>query len=145
VRTGLAVREAGSGEADAFGAVFVASFAVPPELAPWGAALVGREGWRCFLGRDGGEPVAIGAIRLGPALGWLGFGGTLPAARGRGGQGAIFAARIAAGLAAGCRRFTVETGVPLGDEPAPSYHNILRAGFTEAYLRANLRRLPAAA
>jgi hypothetical protein len=144
-RTALTVRAAGPADAGAFGAVLAASFGLPADLAGWGAALVGRPGWRTFLGSDGAEPVAIGAIRLGPGYGWLGFGGTLPRARGRGGQSAIFAARIAAGLAEGCRGFVTETGVPLAGEPAPSYRNILRAGFAEAYARPNLRRPPAAA
>ena len=105
-------------------------------------ALVGRPRWRCFLGWDGAAPVAAGAIFLGDGLGWIGFGGTLASHRGRGAQQALFAARIGAGLAEGCRGFVTETGVPLEGEPAPSYRNILRAGFREIYARPNLRRPP---
>ena len=96
----LSVRAAGRGDAEAFGAVFCGSFGVPAGVAPWVGALVGRSRWRCFLAWDGAEPVGIGAIYLGDGLGWLGFGGTLPSHRGRGGQTAMFAARFAAGSCA---------------------------------------------
>ena len=89
-------------------------------------------------------PVGSGALFLGRGLGWLGFGGIRPGHRGRGGQAALFAARIAAGRDAGCRGFVTETGAPLPGEPAPSFDNILRAGFSVAYHRPNLRRPPTA-
>ena len=54
-----------------------AAFGLPDAIAPWAAALVGRPRWRCFLGWDGAEPVAVGALYLGDGLGWIGFGGTL--------------------------------------------------------------------
>jgi hypothetical protein len=67
------------------------------------------------------------------------MGGMRAGHRGRGGQAALLAARIEAGRAAGCRAFTVETGVPVDGEPAPSHANILRSGFREAWRRENLR------
>jgi hypothetical protein len=140
---GLPVRPAEPRDATAFGEVLCASFGMPDGVAPWAGALVGRPRWRCFLAFDGAEPVGVGALFLGDGLGWLGFGGTLPSHRGRGGQTAMFAARIAAGLAAGCRGFVTETGAPLPGEAAPSFRNIGRAGFREIYRRPNLRRPPA--
>ena len=125
--------------------MFAASFGLAEALAPWAAALVGRPGWRCFLACDGRTPVGVGALYLGCGLGWLGFGATLASHRGRGGQGAMLAARITAGRAASCRGFVTETGLPLPGEAAPSYRNILRAGFGKAYTRPNLRRPPQAA
>jgi hypothetical protein len=113
---------------------------LPDGIAPWAAALVGRPRWRCFLAGDGGEPVGTGALFVEDGLGWLGFGGTLPSHRGRGGQTAMLAARIAAGIAAGCRGFSTETGVPLPGEPGPSFRNIGKAGFREAYRRPNFVR-----
>ncbi len=137
----LDVLPAGPDAAGAFGATFCAAFGVPALLAPWIAALPGRPRWRCFLAWDADAPVATGALYLGArGLGWLGFGGTLPSHRGRGAQQALLAARIEAGRAEGCRGFATETGAPVAGEPAPSYRNILRAGFTEAYTRPNLHR-----
>ena len=140
--TALVVREAGVPEAEVFGETQVRAFGEPEALAPWVAALVGRVGWRCFLAWDGGAPVATGALHVRGGLGWLGFGGTLREARGRGGQGALLAARIAAGRAEGCRGFVTETGLPLAGEDAPSFRNIGRAGFRAAYERPNLVRAP---
>jgi hypothetical protein len=137
---GLPVRPAEAGDAEAFGAIFCASYGAPDAIAPWAAALVGRRNWRCFLACDGADPVGIGALFLGDGLGWLGFGGTLPSHRGRGGQTAMFAARIAAGLGEGCRGFVTETGLPLEGEVGSSFRNIGRAGFLEVYRRPNLAR-----
>jgi hypothetical protein len=87
--------------------------------------------------------VGTGALHIGDGLGWLGFGATLPGARGRGAQSALLAARIASGRDSGLAWLTTETGRPLPGEPAPSFRNITRAGFAEAYDRPNFHR-PAA-
>ena len=126
--------------AEAFGAVVCASFGLAAALAPWPAALVGRPGWLSFLAWEGCEPVAAGALYLAAGRGWLGLAARSPPYRGRGAQGALLAARIEAGRAAGCHGFVTETGVPLAGEAAPSFRNIERAGFRQAYLRPNLRR-----
>ncbi len=141
--TDLDISPAGAGDAAGFGAVFCAAYGAPPGLAPWVAALVGRPGWRCFVARDGVRAVGIGALFLGAGLGWLGFAGTLPSYRGRGVQGALMAARIAVGIAEGCRGFVIETGAPLPGEASPSFRNIVRGGFREVYRRPNLWRPPA--
>jgi hypothetical protein len=135
----VAVREARVAEAASFAAVACAGFGLPARLAPWLAALVGRRGWRVFVAWDGAEPVGTGALFVGDRLGWLGFAATRADHRGRGIQGALLAARIEAGRAAGLGGFTVETGVPLPGEAAPSFRNIERAGFRQAYRRENLR------
>ncbi len=57
-------------------------------------------------------PAAGGSLVLHGKTAWLGLASTLPEKRRRGAQGAIMAARI---------------GV----------HNMLRAGFSAAYVRAN--------
>jgi GNAT superfamily N-acetyltransferase len=138
-RTAMAVREASVAEAASFGAVACAGFGLPPALAPWLAALVGRPGWRVFIAWDGPEPVGTGALWIGDRLGWLGFATTRADHRGRGVQGALIAARIEAGRQAGLAGFTTETGVPLPGEGAPSFRNIERSGFRQAYRRENLR------
>jgi hypothetical protein len=53
------------------------------------------------------------------------------------------AARIASGIAEGCRGFVIETGAPLPGEASPSFRNIARGGFREVYRRPNLQRPPA--
>ena len=69
---------------------------------------------------------------------WLGFGATLEEARGRGGQSAMFATRLADARAQGCRWAVTETGEETEEEPVNhSYRNMLRSGFRLAYARRN--------
>ena len=109
-----------------------------PDLGAMLAALPGREGWQCFAAYDGEAPVACGALYVHEGVGWLGVAGTLPEHRGKGAQSAILAARIARARELGVDVLATETGVRRDDGPNTSYDNILRAGFTEAYLRPNL-------
>lgn len=138
--TALSIREVAGDQAAAFGGTAARGFGMPPIMGRWLAALPGRPNWRCYVAFDNGEPVAAGALYVDGATAWLGVGATLPSHRGRGAQSAILAARITAASDAGCTLLTTETGIPLPGEPAPSYHNILRAGFRVAYPRPNMRR-----
>lgn len=47
------------------------------------------------------------------------------------------ARRINDAIAAGCKLIGTETGDDTPDDPNPSYHNMLRTGFTLAYRRPN--------
>jgi hypothetical protein len=49
----------------------------------------------------------------------------------------LLARRIAEANRLGARVAVTETGVPQPGEPAPSYANILAAGFSIAYVRPN--------
>jgi hypothetical protein len=140
-KTSLEMREVDGDRAGDFGSVVQAGFGAPPPFADWAAAVVGRPGWRTFVGYDGASPVAAGALFLSGGLGWLGLGATIPSHRGRGAQGPLLARRIVAALEAGAHTVVTETGRPEpGEEDKhPSYRNILRAGFQEAYLRLNYR------
>lgn len=115
----------------------LAGFGMPSMLKPWLAALPGRDGWRCFMARDGDDVVAGAAMHIDGRVGWLGIGATRPEHRQRGAQSALLAARIEAGLALGVEGFATETGRPLPGEAGPSFANIQRAGFRIAYDRAN--------
>jgi GNAT superfamily N-acetyltransferase len=103
----------------------------PPELS----GFVGDPGWLHFIAWDGDEPVASGALYADGEDAWVGVGATREEWRGRGAQSALLAARIEAGRRLRVRRFATETG----EEQQPSYRNILRAGFHEAYQRPNWR------
>jgi GNAT superfamily N-acetyltransferase len=114
-----------------------AVFDMPPLFQPWVQANIGRPGWRHYLAFDGETPVATAALFVRDGIGWLGEAGTLPAARGRGGQSALLARRITDAAALGCRQLVVETGDDRPDDPNPSTHNVRRAGFQLAYRRPN--------
>jgi len=49
----------------------------------------------------------------------------------------LLAARIEAGVAAGCKTLVTETGAPIDGRPGSSYRNLERAGFEPLYLRQN--------
>jgi GNAT superfamily N-acetyltransferase len=66
--------------------------------------------------------------------------GTVPEHRGKGGQGALFAARIERALAAGCTTLVTETGELRDGSPSSSYRNIRRYGFEERFVVAHRLR-----
>ena len=70
---------------------------------------------------------------------WIGVASTRPGYRRRGAQTALLAARIDAARDAGAVLLATETGERVPGEPDQSHRNIVRAGFREAYLRANWR------
>src|SRR5205823_6602163 len=122
VRTDLRVAEAeGPG---GFGPAVAVAFGAPPAFAPWLDAVVGRPGWHVFVAYDGDRAVGGGALFATGATGWLGVAGTLPEARGRGAQGAIFAARIERARELGLDLLVTETGVPGDAGPGASYRNM---------------------
>ena len=123
-----------------FGAAVAVAFGAPPQFAVWLDALVGRNGWHVFVSHDGDRCVGGGALFAAGSTGWFGIGGTLPEARGRGSQGAIFAARIKRAQELGLSLLVTETGVPRDGQPGPSYRNMLRTGFEETYVRPNYVR-----
>jgi GNAT superfamily N-acetyltransferase len=124
-------------DAETFGTLAAEGFGARSSAAASAAGIVGREGWHCFLARARDEPAAVGALFADGTSGWLGVAATRPEFRRRGGQSAITRARILKALELGLLRLTVETGARVGDRPAGSYRNILRAGFREAYVRPN--------
>jgi hypothetical protein len=52
-------------------------------------------------------------------------------------RGALMARRLEDGQNLGCHWFVTETGEDTPARPNPSFHNMLRAGFTVAYYRQN--------
>jgi len=120
--------------ADAYGVVVATVFGIGSPLDRWFAALPTRTGWACFGAFDGDRLVGTGASHVADGLGWLGAAGTLPEARGRGAQSALLAARIGAAGGAGARVLATEVERVDG-EAGPSFRNVLRAGFKEAYVQ----------
>jgi GNAT superfamily N-acetyltransferase len=137
-RTELSIEDARSPRD--FGLTVAGGFGLPEQTAGWLGLAVGRPGWHCFVGYDGAEPVTAGALFAAEESGWFGLGATLPAARGRGGQSGLFAARIARARELGLKTLVTETGAPRDGAPGPSYRNMLRAGFEVVYERPNYVR-----
>jgi hypothetical protein len=110
---------------------------MPPAMSAWLRQIVGKPGWSCFVGAVDGAPIAAGAPFVQGDYGWVGIGATKAEARKRGAHSTLLAHRIAEAGRAGARWVVTETGVPQPNQPAPSYENILAAGFEVAYLRPN--------
>jgi GNAT superfamily N-acetyltransferase len=100
-------------------------------------AMAGAPGWTCFVGWFDDEPAACGALYADGTSAWLGIAFTREQFRGRGLQSALLATRIEAARAGGARLLASETGERLPGTPAASYRNLMRAGFREAFPRAN--------
>jgi len=117
--------------------VICTAFGMPPSLSAWIENSVGRSGWQYYAAFEGERVVATGALFIHGEVGWLGMGSTYPDYRRRGAQGALMAQRIRDAARLGCRWVVTETGEDLPQQPNPSYHNMLRAGFQLAYQRPN--------
>ena len=137
VTTTLRIEEIGADRAVEFAGINVAAWGVPDTFAAWFGATVGRPNWLHYIAFDNDIAVSTGALYMSDGIGWLGFGATLPTHRNRGGQGALMARRIRDARDNGCRLVHTETAAETPDQPNPSYRNMLRTGFTLAYLRPN--------
>ena len=123
---------------DEFGRIIAAAYGMPAGLGESFLRLPEAVGWHCFVAYDGDEPAGAAALFTDDGIGWLGAAGTRPEHRGKGAQGALLAARLRRARELGLAATTTETGERTADRPSGSYRNILRAGFSEAYLRPNL-------
>jgi GNAT superfamily N-acetyltransferase len=139
-RSTLRLERIGPGQAPDFARVVRETWDMPAELDPWLEAMVEAPGYQCYVTYEGDEPAGAGSLFVDGSIAWLGFGSTLPGFRGRGSQSALFAARIAEAARQGATLVVTETGVAGEEGPGPSYRNILRAGFDEAYVRPNYLR-----
>ena len=142
VQTDLTVRRIHAEMADAYASVFLTAFGMNPALRDGVMALVDRRGWQHYLAYDGDLPVACGALFAQGNVAWLGQGGTLPSHRRRGAQGEIMAMRVRDAHAAGCAWVITETGADSPEHPNPSFHNMLRTGFQQAYQRPEFLHEP---
>jgi ribosomal protein S18 acetylase RimI-like enzyme len=137
--TDLDLVRIGAERAEDFGRVVAGAFQMPDWTIPLAANVVGRPNWSCCVAYAGDTPAGAGSLFVHEGVGWLGFGATLPAFRGRGAQSAILAARIEDARRQGCSLVVTETGELQKGRASASYRNILRAGFREAGVRPNYR------
>ncbi len=91
------------------------------------------QGFVRYAARIDGEAVGAAAMRIDDGVAFLCGASTVPAARRRGVQGALLAARLRAARRAGCELAVVTTA-----PGSMSQRNVGRQGFTLAYARAIL-------
>jgi hypothetical protein len=137
VATGLTVRAIGSHERDLFSTTAIAGFGMPRPMAAWLSQLVGRPRWHTYVTFSDGEPAGAAAMYVHGEFAWFGVSASKPDMRKRGSQRALLARRLKDAAALGAKHATTETGVPQEGQAAPSYSNILKSGFTVAYVRPN--------
>lgn len=78
---------------------------------------------------DGDRPASVALLMMDGAWGYLGFAGTDPDKRGRGGQSALIRSRVLRARELGASRCTSETVTAV----ETSLKNLLRLGFKEAF------------
>jgi hypothetical protein len=140
-RSSLRVERIEAGRADDFLAITLGVFGLPDLLDSFARGVIGRPGWSHYLAFDGDRPVSTAAMFVSDGVAWCGFGATLEDARGRGGQSALFAARLRDASDLGCRWVVTETGEETEEIPINhSYRNMVRSGFRLAYARRNYNR-----
>lgn len=130
-------------QASQFAKALAIAHGMPAALAEWTSVLIGRAGWHGYAAWDGDVIVAGGMVFIDPQArdrAWVGLGGTLPAYRGRGAQGALLAHRVDHAIAAGCIVMGTETGEPVGGERSSSFDNMKRTGFRQVASRMNYER-----
>lgn len=137
VDTDLRVAEIGTEHAAAFGEIVADAFGWPEGFRSVVAATVGRSGWRHYMAFDGERPVATAAMYVAEGAAWIDFAATLEGYRGRGAQGKLVEVRIADAAALDAELLVVETAQQTPEKSAPSYRNMIRYGFKEAYVRPN--------
>jgi len=133
----LAVRPIDAEQGEAFSRIVAQAFGFPPAVASLVRCPIDRPGWRHYLAYEGDEAIAGAAMFVAGESAWLGFAGTAAGRRGRGAQTALVIRRLEDAAAEGCRWVSVETAEQTPDREAPSFRNLRRLGFSQAYIRPN--------
>lgn len=136
--TSVTVRDARSEDAHHVASIVGTGFDLTQAEAEIFAHLIGRPRWRVFIAELNGEAAGVAFMFVDGNMAYLAVAATRPELRRNGAQRALLYARIEAAVEAGCDYIATETGFPLtADEPSPSYHNILWAGFRPLSIRDN--------
>jgi GNAT superfamily N-acetyltransferase len=136
-KTNLNIKTIEVNESKASAQIVVNAFEWPEELVDWIAAPVGRKKWHHYMAFENNVPVATAAFYLGGEYAWFDFAATHPQHRGKGAQSALLAERIEDCRALGVKEMIVETAEQTTEKESPSYRNVLKSGFKEAYKRPN--------
>jgi hypothetical protein len=131
----LRIERVAAAQVEPFVAIAAEVFRHEGPLREWIPLVIGRPGWRHYLAWDGATPIGVAALHVADGAGWLGWGGTLAAHRGRGAQSALIAGRVHDAIELGCRWIVSETSDDLPEKPNPSFRNLARAGFHLLYRR----------
>lgn len=135
VKTGLRVERVGTELSPACRQIWAEVFRVAEPVQALLEHAASAPAFRQWIAFDGAQPVACSLSHVAGRVAWLGWSATLPSHRGRGAQNALLAARLLDAHEAGCEWATSETAMGTAERPDPSYRNLLRSGFSLAYVR----------
>lgn len=134
----ITVREATEHDAITVASIVGPAFDLPQLAAELFTSIIQRPRWHVLIAECAGEPVAAAGVYIKDEIGYFVFAATRPSFRNMGAQRALMRARAEIAKRLGCRWLVTETGMPLtADEPNPSYHNMLWAGFRPIAVRTN--------
>ena len=136
-KTKFEIKKITQKESKSFAEIVVKAFEWPVELAEWIASPVGRKNWYHYLAFDKNVPVATAAFFHSGDYAWFDFTATHPEHRDKGAQSALLTKRIDDCRELGVKTIIVETAEQTSKNESPSYRNVLKAGFKEAYKRPN--------
>lgn len=132
------VRRARVQDAHIVASIVGPAFDLPQHAAELFAQLIDRPRWVLYVAELRGEIIGTAGMYLDGDIAYLAFAATREQYRRLGAQRALMQARINHASDAGYSWIATETGFPLAaDEPSPSYHNMLWAGFRPIAIRDN--------
>ena len=112
-------------------------FSFPRKLDDICASTFGKKEWITFMAFDGSKSAGAASVCITGETANLSFAHVLPEYRRRGIQCALLTKRIDAARERGAKWITVDTTENSGENPDPSYWNVLRHGFRLLYHRPN--------
>jgi GNAT superfamily N-acetyltransferase len=127
----------GSDKRALFSDILVEAFDWPQHVGTLLSASVGAAGWTHYVIHHKGEAAACAALHCSHGTANLTIAASRPAFRSLGLQQALIRRRISDAARAGATRITAETGSDTPTQPSPSFRNLRRAGFIQAYERIN--------
>lgn len=134
---GILIYELGEcdGDGEGLSTIVAEAMELPVTAGTLFFALPQVRGWRCYTAalcpREG--VVATGSMLIRDGVAQLGLEATLEHGRGQGCNKALLRRRIADAVKAGCHTIFVELGEQRTEHFSGVHHNLLRAGFREAY------------
>jgi hypothetical protein len=131
------VVQIGPDEASTYERIVAKPLGVPAGFEAGITSTIGLRGWRHYLARRNGMPVAGAASYQDGQYAWFGLAATLECERGKGAQTALLSRRLADAASEGCRWATADTLAETPSRPNQSYRNMLRLGFNDLYSRPN--------
>jgi hypothetical protein len=138
----LAVSLVDSAAVDEWIELLVGAYRV--DAGPWLRALHGRPGWRHYLAREGGGPVAARSMYLpGPGtIAFLAVDGPVPGVMTAdyAPDAAILARIVEDGLRLGASGFAADIEAPSPARDTPAYDTFARLGFAVPYTRTHHMR-----